>query len=107
MNVWRPITEQEFSSLFNEQYGELNSEQRELFDQYRVRPWKAVIKRTEESGDELVYVVAQAGGCALYFDDVEYGFNWSELDESGRIVKPGGSQSSLQGALILRFPALG
>jgi hypothetical protein len=106
MDSWKPITEGEFSALFADQYGELNSKERELFDQYRVSPWKAVIRRSEEAGDEYVYIIAQTFNLVLYFDDVEYGFNWSEIDGTGRIIKPGGSQNSLQGAIIGRFPAL-
>ena len=106
METWQPITDDEFLSLFDEQYAELNSEQKQVFDQYRVHIPKAVIRRSEETGDELVHIVAQVENDVLYFDDVEYGFNWSEIDGTGRILKPGGSQNSLQGALIGRFPAL-
>ena len=42
-------------------------------------------------GDEHVLVVAQTDSGVLYFDDFEYGFNISGVDESGRIVAPGGS----------------
>lgn len=106
METWEPISEEEFSELFTVQYNELNGEQKEFFDANRAHPWKAVIRRSEQMGDEHVYVVAQIMDHVLYFDDVEFGFNWAAIDESGRIINPGGSQNSLQGALIGRFPNL-
>ncbi len=104
MHLWRPITDDEFSQLFVDQYGELTSEERDLFDQYRVSPWKAVIRRTEDAGDEQVFVVAQVNDGGLYFDDVEYGFNISCIDKTGRIMTPGGSQNSLKDAVNQWFP---
>lgn len=106
METWQPISDDEFSSLFNEQYAELNSDQKHWIDKYRVHVPKAVLRRSEDMGDELVHVVARIENDVLYFDDVEYGFNWSEIDGTGRILKPGGSQNSLQGALIGRFTTL-
>lgn len=106
MSSWNPISDDNFSTLFAEQYGELSSDQRGLFDQYRVSPWKAVIRRSKEAGDEYVFVVAQSKDGVLYFDDAEYGFNISAIDESGRIINPGGSQNTLKGAVIEWFPAL-
>jgi hypothetical protein len=103
MGSWRPITDAEFLELFEQQYLEMNDRQRELFDRYKVRHWKAIIRRSEMFGDEHVFVVAQAGNGVLYFDDVEYGFNISSVDDSGRIINPGGSQSTLQGAVSRWF----
>ena len=34
-----------------------------------------------------------------YFDDVEYGFNFSPIDHSGKILHPGGSQMNLADAV--------
>ena len=103
MGSWRPITDDEFSRLFTEQYNELNSEERSLFDRYRIAPRKAVIRRSEQAGDESVFVVAQAEDGVLYFDDVEYGFNISSTDDDGRILTPGGSQNTLKDAVIEWF----
>ena len=103
MAAWKPITEDEFSQLFDEQYNALDHKEKHLFDRYWVRPWRAVIRRSEDSGDEQVFVVAQTGGGVLYFDDVEYGFNISGVDESGRILTPGGSQNTLKEAVAEWF----
>ena len=95
---WKPITESEFTALFAEQYAELDDDERPAFDRHAVKPWLATVRRTEAAGDETVYVVSQADGGGLYFDDVEYGFNISLIDPSGRILQPGGSQLTLKQA---------
>ena len=95
---WRPLTEAEFSRLFEEQYRDLDADERELFDRYRVGTCRATVRRSTESGDETVFVVAKEQDGVLYFDDVEYGFNISTVDASGRILAPGG-QNTLKEAV--------
>lgn len=104
MFSWKPITAEEFHALYAEQYEELNEDEREWFNPFRVDFWRAIIRRSEQMGDEHVFVVAQLNSEVLYFDDVEYGFNVSEVDEFGRILTPGGSQDSLKGALLQWLP---
>ena len=104
METWHHITDEEFSNLFAEQYAELSSEERESLDQYRVGPWKAVIRRSDDAGDEPVFVVAQTKDGVLYFDDVEYGFNISGIDATNRITTPGASQNTLKQAIDEWFP---
>jgi hypothetical protein len=104
MYSWKPITDEEFTALFAEQYGELDSEERYVLERYRVSPWKAIIRRTEQAGDEHVFVVAQTTGGVLYYDDVENGFNVSCIDNSGRLTTPGCSQYTLQEAVNRWFP---
>ena len=103
MESWRPITDDEFARLFAEQYAKLNAAERDCFNKYRVAPWKAVIRRSEVAGDEQVFVVSQKGNGVLYFDDVEYGFNISLIDEAGRITMPEGSQYTLKEAVVRWF----
>lgn len=50
--------------------------------------------------------MAQKDDGILYFDDVEYGFNISTVDASGRILHPGGSQSTLKEAIDQWFPKI-
>ena len=99
MNHWKPITDSEFAELFRVQYAELNKSQRNTFDQFRIPFWKATIRRSEMNGDETVFVVLQKDDGVLYFDDVEYGFNISIVDTTGRILEPGGSQNTLKEAI--------
>ncbi|WP_437777137.1 hypothetical protein [Sorangium sp. So ce1097] len=105
MSEWKPISYDEFRQLFENQYRELGPRAREIFDRYRVDIWKATIRRSDMAGDEAVYVVAQSGDGVLYFDDVEYGFNIATIDRDGRILTPGGSQSTLGEAVDGWFTA--
>ena len=105
MSTWEPITDDEFLELFKEQYKELNEQERKTFNRYMMDFWKAIIVRSEQYGIEHVYVVAQYKNGVLYFDDVEYGFNISTIDEKGRILIPGGSQATLKEAILNWFPA--
>jgi hypothetical protein len=105
MTSWHPITEEEFSKLFNQQYSELNNDEKSIFDRHRVPHWKAMIRRSQEAGEEEVFVIAQTEEGVLYFDDVEYGFNISGIDNKGRILTPGGSQNTLKEAVIEWFRA--
>jgi hypothetical protein len=104
MSSWKPISDADFSMLFAEQYGELDGDERDVFDRYRVSPWRAIIRRSEQAGDEHVFVVAQANNGVLYFDDVEYGFNISDIDDAGRLTTPGGSNYTLKEAVCQWFP---
>lgn len=97
--TWRPITRDEFETLVAEQEAALDSGQRAMLDAFRVDPWQGIIRRSEDAGDEAVWVIAERAEGVLYFDDVEWGWNFSEVDESGRILRPGGSQSELRGVL--------
>jgi hypothetical protein len=100
MERWEPITESAFLELLDKQYGELNGDERIVFDRHRVLPWRATIRRSEDSGDEHVFVIARLEEAVLYFDDVEYGFNFSAVDAAGRVLTPGGSQASLKEIMV-------
>lgn len=96
---WRPIERGEFDSLVAEQEAALDCDQKAILDACRVEPWQAIIHRSEQAGDERVWVIAQRRGRVLYFDDVEWGWNCSEVDEEGRVLRPGGGQGELSGVL--------
>jgi hypothetical protein len=89
----------EFDSLVAEQEAALDRGQKAMLDACRVEPWRAVIRRSEQAGDERAWVIAERQGQVLYFDDVEWGWNFSEVDEEGRILRPGGRQRELSGVL--------
>jgi len=96
---WRPIPREEFDSLVAEQEAALDGGQKAILDACRVEPWQAVIRRSEQAGDEKVWVIAERRGQVLYFDDVEWGWNFSEVNDEGRILRPGGRQGELSGVL--------
>jgi hypothetical protein len=97
--TWRPITRDEFDDLVAEQVAALDPGQRTALDTSRVEPRQAIIRRSEEAGDERVWVIAERQGQVLYFDDVEWGWNWSEVCREDRILRPGGGQGELWGVL--------
>lgn len=106
MNKWKPISEIEFKELFDGQFAELDEREKRIFNRFRVAFWRATIHRSDMAGDEFVYVVAQNNDGVLYFDDVEYGFNISTIDNNGKILSPGGGQASLKEAICDWFPEL-
>ncbi len=97
--AWRPIDRDEFNNLVVEQIAALDPGQRATLNASRVESRQAIIRRSEEAGDERVWVIAERQGQVLYFDDVEWGWNYSEVSREDRILNPGGSQSELRGVL--------
>jgi len=88
-------SKQEFNELLEEQVTQLAGDAARAFAPCRVPIATAVIRRSAAAGDETVFYVAMTLDGILYFDDVEYGFNFSPLDSSGMILQPGGSQMNL------------
>lgn len=106
---WEPITRAEFDELYKQQYSELDEAAKRRFDAIAVGVYQATIRRPMAKVDELVFVVAKIedekrGSIALYFDDVEMGFDISAISPEGRILSPGGSQYSLSEAVRAWFP---
>jgi len=97
MNGWRPISEPELDELIEAQLLECSADQRMAFEKYRVPLQKARIMRSGNVED--VFVVAKNGSEVLYYEDVEEGFNFSPISESGEILKPGWDQDELKYAL--------
>jgi hypothetical protein len=94
---WRPITDEELRDLLEVQLAACAPERRELFERHRVIPYRAPLVRYGKR--ELVFVVAVKDGEALYYEDVEDGFNLSPLSESGEILQHWCNQDDLQYAL--------
>jgi len=94
---WSPITEEQMLDLLEEQLAACTPERREVFERYRVPPYRAPLIRYGKS--ELVFVVAVKDGEALYYEDVEDGFNRSPLSQSGAILEHWCNQDDLQAAL--------
>ena len=97
--MWKAISRQEFDDLLVEQMKDLSKEARSAFQRFAVPVGTATIVRSEKAGAETVFVVARCPGGVLYFDDVEYGFNVSSVDEADMILQPGGSQYTLAEAV--------
>ena len=97
--AWRPISRSEFDSLVAEQEAAVDQGQKAMLDTCRVEPWQAIIRRSVETGDERVWVIAERQGEVHYFDDVEWGWNSSGVKKKGRLLRPGGGQGELRDVL--------
>ena len=91
--TWRPITRVEFDDLVAEEISALDPLERSKLDICRVEPRKAIIRRIEATGDEQVWIIAERQRQVLYFDDVEWGWNWSEVSREDRIISPGDAKA--------------
>ncbi|WP_282297020.1 hypothetical protein [Stenotrophomonas sp. PS02289] len=105
MDSWQPISAEELEALVVSQLSECSAEQKQFFEQCKVAPFLAKIERL--GAVETVFVVARTGNIALYYEDVEEGFNISELRPDGSIANPGWEQWELCHALwhLARWPA--
>lgn len=101
---WAPITEEEMRDLLEEQLAACTPDRREIFEQYRVPLYQAPLVRY--GNKELVFVVAVKEGEALYYEDVDDGFNRSPLSESGEVLEHWCNQDDLQDALYSWMPGV-
>lgn len=58
---------------------------RSQWSQVCVTPFRATIRRSEEFGDESVFVVARDGQAVIFFDDAEDEFGGATLDQKGNL----------------------
>ena len=68
-------TRDEFDSLVAAQAASLDADQETILETYRVVPWQAIMRRSEQMRYEAVWVLAEREGQVLYFDYVEWGWN--------------------------------
>ena len=101
--VWKPITEDELLDLVRAQLKECTPEQVAAFEKHRVPPYAAPI--TRNGARESVFVLAVKNGEALYYEDVEDGFNFSPLSPSGEILEHWCNQDELKHALWRWVPS--
>ena len=97
METWQPITEAKLSALLTAQLTDCLPNQQQLFERFKVIPYLVPIARSGKIG--TVFVVAKLGDVILYYEDVEEGFNVSELTQDGSIATPGNEQWELRHAL--------
>jgi len=104
MNRWTPISRDELEELVSAQLSECSSEYAQQFARVRVPFRTASIMRNGVS--ESVFVVAQLEEMAIYYEDVEDGFNVSEVAPDGSIATPGFEQWTIADAIqhLLAFP---
>lgn len=96
-DTWKPMTQAELEQLIEEQLADCEPEQRDTFEKYRVPLRRVPIERYGKQ--ERVFIVAQCGDEAMYYEDIEHGFNFSPLDTDGRILQHWCNQDELKYAI--------
>lgn len=104
MNRWIPISRDELEELLSAQLTECSPEHAQQFARLRVPFRTASVMRDDVS--ESVFIVAQLKEMAIYYEDVEDGFNVSEVAPDGSIATPGFEQWTIADAIqhLLAFP---
>ncbi|PKM42931.1 MAG: hypothetical protein CVV05_16455 [Gammaproteobacteria bacterium HGW-Gammaproteobacteria-1] len=97
MEEWHPISQSSLERLIQAELTGFSEEQKEIFERFRVAPYKAPIQRCRKS--EEVFVVAKNGTEVMYYEDVEESFNFSPVSEQGEILQSGWNQDELKYAL--------
>ncbi len=95
--TWTPTTIEEAKAIVREQLAACDDEQRLAYSTYAVEPFLARIERF--GGLEEVVVVAKKGNEAMYWEDVEEGFNIAPIDENGLLLARWCNQDDLMHAL--------
>jgi hypothetical protein len=91
---WESITKDELLEAIRQQCLELNAEELSFFNEIYVPLEKARILRY--GNIEEVFIVAKLGELIVFFEDVEEGFEISELNDEGVITEYGASQFTIQ-----------
>jgi hypothetical protein len=94
---WAPATIEHVLKILHEDLGSCDSLQRATFAAYSVPLRFAPIERYGQM--EQVVIVAQREQEAIYWEDVELGFNLSPLGADGRILEHWCNQDELGYAL--------
>jgi hypothetical protein len=96
---WRPATVEAVNQIVQKDLAACDAEQRAAFARYSVEPHPVPVLRYGRI--ETVIVVARKGDEAVYWENVEEGFNTSPVDDQGTIVEPRCNQDTLGVALNL------
>jgi hypothetical protein len=94
---WRPATVEAVNEIVQKDLAACDAEQKAAFDRYSVEPHPAPILRYGRI--ETVIVVARKGNEAVYWEDVEEGFNTSAVDDKATIAEHWCNQDTLGVAL--------
>ena len=99
-----PISRDELEELVSAQLTECSPEHAQQFARLRV-PFRTASVMRDGVG-ESVFIVAQLEEMAIYYEDVEEGFNVSEVAPDGSIATPGFEQWTIADAIqhLLAFP---
>ncbi len=97
MEDWEPTTLAKLQAVLAGDLSRCTAAQLALWERCRVSPRRAAIVRY--GSPEHVFVVAEHKGEAIYWEDVEEGFNVSPLGPSGEVLEHWCNQDELRWAL--------
>jgi hypothetical protein len=89
----KPASIEGVRNILQRDLADCDVEQQETFRRYTVEPYFAPIQRYGNL--DSVVIVARKGNEAIYWEDVEEGFNVSPLAEDGRILEHWCNQDEL------------
>lgn len=97
--MWPPITLEKITTMIGYVPFFLNEEQLKLWDFIKLTPQKWQEHTMGEEGGGF-WVVAIAGNNAIYYNDIEEGFNISSYSQYGILDEYGCNQSELHDLII-------
>jgi hypothetical protein len=95
--AWQPATVEDVKQIIEGDLQKCDDEHVAVFRRYAVEPYLAPILRYGKL--ERVVVVARRGDEVIYWEDVEEGFNRSQVAPDGRILEHWCNQDELRSAL--------
>ena len=97
MESWTPIKESDLENLLEKELEKCSIEILNIYKKYAIKPKRYKIKR--HGNYEEVFVVAICNSEALYYEDVEEGFNFSSISSEGILLEHSCNQDDICYAL--------
>jgi len=91
---WRSITEAELLELIEAEVAVLTPARSSVWNRVRITPEKWQLSPEGDLGGEF-WVVGLHDGRAIWFNDIEEGFDWSPFSERGALLEYGANQFEL------------
>ena len=80
---WQPAPLAEVLSRIASESRDFEPVDQSQWTQCSVTPFKATIRRSDEFGEESVFVIARDDQAVIFFDDAEDGFGGAKLNAKG------------------------
>jgi hypothetical protein len=100
--MWQPIPLEELDALVSESVGKSDVPSRNLFAALRIEPEKWALSPWGDKGGGF-WVVGVLGRTAIWYNDIEDGFNVSRFEEWGRLSEYWCNQLELTHVLARLF----
>jgi len=97
MRSWKPIEKSELEVLIQVQLSRCSADQRATYESFSIRLKKYPLVQNGEL--DSVFVAALKNGEAMYWNDIEEGWNFSPVSEKGGILEYWCNQDELEHAL--------